>query len=177
MVDVIQNIMIAYIIFIIYYNILYYNNMPTLGGTINGFSAKPTIIGKKDSEQALSRRVLRDSWNTAYATGTYSGKNRVVTPFRAIMNSGDFLSRSNYVCGGPAPLNKSKPGYRVGSMISKCDTSNVPSSSCNVKFVADSSDYTKFKKQYAMNRNYNDSSNGGDQSNASYVSQMAVRRR
>jgi hypothetical protein len=151
--------------------------MSSLGGGTNGFSAKQTILGKKDSEQALARRVLRDSWNTAYAKGTYEGKNRVVTPFRAVMNSGDFLSRNNYVCGGPAPLNKSKPGYRVGSMLSICDATNVPASSCNVKFVADSSDYTKFRKQQAMNKNYNDSSNGGDQSNASYVSQMAVRRR
>jgi hypothetical protein len=61
-------------------------------------------------------------------------------------------------------------------MFNNCDGTGVPASSCNVKFVADSSDYTKFKKQSAMNRNYNDASNGGDQSNASYVPTMAVRR-
>jgi hypothetical protein len=147
-----------------------------LGSNLSGIAPKPTIIGKKDSQDALTRRVLRDGWNTAYANDTFNGKNRVITPFRAINNSGDYLSRTNYVCGGPAPLNKSKPGYRVGSMISRCDTTNVPSSSCNVKFVADSSDYIKFKKQAAINKNYNDNTNGGDQSNASYVNIMAIRR-
>jgi hypothetical protein len=147
-----------------------------LGSNLSGIAPKPTIIGKKDSQDALTRRVLRDGWNTAYANNTFNGKNRVITPFRAINNSGDYLSRTNYVCGGPAPLNKSKPGYRVGSMISRCDTTNVPSSSCNVKFVADSSDYIKFKKQAAINKNYNDNTNGGDQSNASYVNIMAIRR-
>ena len=149
----------------------------TLGSNLSGIAPKPTIIGKKDSQDALTRRILRDGWNTAYANDTFNGKNRVITPFRAINNSGDYLSRTNYVCGGPAPLNKSKPGYRVGSMISRCDTSNVPSSSCNVKFVADSSDYIKFKKQAAINKNYNDNTNGGDQSHASYVNIMAIRRR
>ena len=149
---------------------------PALGGPTPGIAPRPTLIGKKDSSDAMTRRVLRDGWNTAYARDTFNNQDRKITPFRAIMNSGDYLSRDNYVCGGPAPLNKSKPGYRVGSMISRCDTSNVPSSSCNVKFVADSSDYIKFKKQAAIHRNYDDNANGGDQSNASFVNLLAVRR-
>ena len=42
-------------------------------------------------------------------------------------------------------------------------------------FVPDASDYIKFKKQTAMNRNYNDLSKGGDDHNGSYVPLMHVR--
>ena len=148
------------------------------GGPFNGYSPQQTINNFKDSEQIMTRRVLVKSWNTSYAGGTFNNKKRITTPFRAINNSGDFLSRPQYRCGGPNPTNvdRYKRKNNIGSMFQNCDNTGVPASSCNVKFVADSSDYTKFKKQSAMNRNYNDSSNGGDQSHASYVPLMAVNR-
>lgn len=153
--------------------------MSSLGGGIKGVSPGQTILGKKDSEDAMMRKVLRMGWNTSYATGTVNGRNRIITPFRAVNNSGDFLSRTSYTCGGPNQVNADKPGWksRIGSIINSCDNSGIPSSTCNVKFVADSSDYIRFKKQTAVVKNYNDKSNGGDQSNASYVNIMAVRRR
>ena len=116
-----------------------------LGGPYNGHSSKQTVSSKRDSESAIARKVLRSSWNTPYATGTYAGEKRVITPFRAVNNLGDFLGRKNYSCGGPK------------QMTFTCDSSNVPASSTNVKFVPDSSDYIRFRKQQAMNRNYNDS--------------------
>lgn len=153
--------------------------MSTLGGPINGISPVQTINNYKSSEQIMSRRVLTKSWNTAYATGTFNSYNRVITPFRAVNNSGDFLARTQYSCGGPNPESAGKPGLarRIGTMWSNCDNTGVPASSCNVKYVADSSDYIKYKKLYAQNQNYNDSKFGGDQSNASFVPLMAVRRR
>jgi len=146
------------------------------GGPFDGFSPKQTITNYKDGTQTIMRRELRDAWNTSYATGTVNGNNRIITPFRAVSNSGDFLSRTNYVCGGPNPNHLSKGGInlRFGSMISRCDNTGVPASSCNVKFVADSSDYTKFKRQQAYNRNYNDLGYGGS-TNSSYVDLMRVR--
>jgi hypothetical protein len=147
-----------------------------LGGPFNGYSGKQTVTNYKDSEQTMSRRVLRSAWNTRYATGTVNGQSRVITPFRAVNNLGDFLSRTNYVCGGPNQVNKSKPGLRIGSIISACDATGVEGYSGNPKFVPDSSDYIRFKKQQAMNKNYNDSKNGGDESNGSYVALMRVRR-
>lgn len=115
-----------------------------LGGPYNGHSSKQTVTSKRDGESAITRKILRSSWNTPYATGTYAGEKRVTTPFRAVNNLGDFLSRKNYSCGGPK------------QMKFTCDNSNVPASSTNVKFVPDSSDYIRFRKQQAMNRNYND---------------------
>jgi hypothetical protein len=147
-----------------------------LGGPFNGYSGKQTVTNYKDSEQTTSRRVLRSAWNTRYASGTVNGQSRVITPFRAVNNLGDFLSRTNYVCGGPNQVNKSKPGMRIGSIISACDATGVEGYSGNPKFVPDSSDYVRFKKQQAMNRNYNDSKNGGDESNGSYVALMRVTR-
>lgn len=148
-----------------------------LGGPYNGYSPVQTITNSKDSENVAVRRTVVKSWNTAFARGTYNGKGRVTTPFRAVNNSGDFLGRVNYVCGGPNQVSANKPGWKghIGSILSHCDANGVPASTCNVKFVADSSDYVTFKRQQAINRNYNDASNGGDKSHASYVPVMRVR--
>lgn len=147
-----------------------------LGGPFRGFSSKQTITNYKTTELVNARSVLRNAWNTPYATGTYSGNTRVITPFRAVNNSGDFLSRKNYSSGGPTPTNASKPGYGrlIGRMWANTDSTGVPASSCNVKFVADSSEYSKFRRQQANNRNYNDLSQGGYQ-NSSYDALMRVR--
>lgn len=149
-----------------------------LGGPYQGYSPKQTITNYKDSEQTMVRRIVRNSWNNQNAVGTINGNKRIITPFRAVNNLGDFLSRENYVCGGSNQVNASKPGWKghIGSILSRCDNTKVAASVCNNRFVPDSSDYIKFKKQQAMSKNYNDLSYGGDQNNASYVSLMAVRR-
>ena len=157
-------------------------NRPTstknLGGPYQGFSPPQTINCFNTSDSVVARKVLVKSWNTPYATGIVNNKNRVTTPFRAVNNLGDFLGRTNYICGGPNQVNASKPGRKssIGSIISQCDGTGIPSSTCNVRFVPDSSDYIKYKKYRAMNQNYNDLKQGGDNSNGSYVAQMAVRR-
>lgn len=146
--------------------------------TINGISPKQTLTNFKSGEQSLYRGVLRRGWNQVNAIGVINEKNRVITPFRAVNNLGDFLGRQYYVCGGPNQVNASKPGWKghIGSIISQCDNSGVEGASCNPKFVSDSSDYVRYRKLRAMNKNYNDNSFGGDQHNASYVNMMAVRR-
>jgi hypothetical protein len=152
--------------------------MSFLGGGVQGHSAKQTITNYKDSEQTMTRRILRNAWNTPNATGTVNGKKRAIGPFRATNNLGDFLSRQNYVCGGSNQVNADKPGWkgRIGSIISQCDNTGVAASVCNNKFVPDSSDYIRYKKQEAVNHTYNDIGFGGDKSNGSYVSWMRVRR-
>jgi hypothetical protein len=126
--------------------------------TINGISPKQTLTNYKDGEQSLDRGVLRRGWNQINAIGTINGYKRVITPFRAVNNLGDFLARPNYVCGGPNQVNASKPGWKghIGSIISQCDGTGVEGASCNPKFVSDSSDYVRFRKLRAMNKNYND---------------------
>jgi hypothetical protein len=51
----------------------------------------------------------------------------------------------------------------------------VGASSTNVKYVYDSSDFVTFRRQQAINRNYNDLKNGGDDHNGSYVPLKHVR--
>ena len=129
--------------------------------TIKGISAKQTVTNYKGGEQSLDRGVLRRSWNQINAIGVINERNRVITPFRAVNNLGDFLARPNYVCGGPNQVNASKPGWKghIGSIISSCDNSGVEGASCNPRFVSDSSDYVRFRKLRAMNKNYNDVKN------------------
>jgi len=154
------------------------NQVANLGGEINGISRSQTMNGLRNSENTMTRSILRRGWNTQYARGNVEGRERVTTPFRAVNNSGDFLSRVNYVCGGPNQVNASYPGWknRIGSIMSQCDGTKIPSSTCNVKFVADSSDYTRFRREKAWNSTYNDVKDGGDESNASYVPLMRVLR-
>ena len=149
-----------------------------LGGPYNGYSTKQTVTNYKDSEQTAIRRILRSSWNTKQAGGVVNTNKRIITPFRAVNNLGDFLSRKNYVCGGPNQVNADKPGWKghIGSILSQCDGTGVEACSGNMRHVPDSSDYIRYKKQNAINNTYNDSSNGGDQSNGSYVALMRVRR-
>jgi hypothetical protein len=160
-----------------------YLNSPNLGGVnlgggIPGIAPKQTILNYKKSDQVMSRRVVVKSWNKPYATGSVNGRSRVTTPFRAVNNSGDYLGRVHYSCGGPNPTNASRPGWksRIGSIFQNCDSTGIPPSSTNVRFVADSSDYSTYKKNRAINHNYNDNSFGGDEHNASYTAIMAIRR-
>jgi hypothetical protein len=149
------------------------------GGPFNGYSPAQTITNYKDSEQTSIRRILRNSWNNQQAVGTINGNKRIITPFRAVNNLGDFLSRQNYVCGGANQVNADKPGWksRIGSIISQCDGTGVDAGSGNMRYVPDSSDYIRYRKQRAIGNTYNDLKNGGDQSNGSYVAVMAIRRR
>ena len=149
-----------------------------LGGGFQGIAPKQFITNYRNGNDVLTRRIVTKSWNTAYATGLVNGYDRVTTPFRAVENLGDYLSRKNYSCGGPNPTHASRPGYksRIGNLINVCDGTGIPASSTNVKFVPDSSDYTTFKRRQAANRMYNDKSFGGDESNASYVPMLRVRR-
>jgi hypothetical protein len=146
--------------------------------SFKGISPTQTINGTNDSDDVMTRKILRDSWDNSGASGSINGYRRVITPFRAVNHLGDFLARKNYVCGGPNQVHAERPGWKsiIGSIISNCDGTGIPAGSGNSKFVSDSSDYTTFKRQTAVVNNYNDLSFGGDQHNASYVPLMAVRR-
>lgn len=155
----------------------------SLGGGIPGIMPQPTVdVDKSFREYEQIRFSLRNAWNTNYRRELKgSGNPLICTPFRAVNNSGDLLSRSNYSCGGSCQTFQSRPGMfglkqRFGSIQSLCDKTNVPPAACNVKYVYDSSDYTTYLKQKAVGKNYNDISNGGDEYKASQSSFRAIRR-
>lgn len=154
-----------------------------LGGGIRGFMAPPTNdVDKSYADYEQTRFTLRQGWNTKYPSELKAAnRKRIITPFRAVTNSGDLLARKYYSCGGPCQSFQSRPGMfgltqRFGAIYSQCDGTGVPAASCNTKFVYDSSDYVTYLKQKAVNKNYNDLSNGGNQSSGSQVAFRAVRR-
>lgn len=148
-----------------------------LGGPFTGYSPQQTKVMYKDSDNVMARKILRSAWNTNYTGNTYNNKGRIITPFRAVNNLGDYLNRQNYVCGGPNGVNRTFRSRMNNprQAVSRCDGTNVPASSCNSRFVPDASDYIRFKRQSAQAKNYNDLKYGGDANHASYVPLMALR--
>jgi hypothetical protein len=161
-----------------------------LGGGFKGRMPQSLVDQDHTDNFARERFTLRTAWNTTSYSGS-SNPRRMITPFRAVNNAGDLLCRQNYSCGGSCQTFQSRPGLNglrqaFGSTGTSCRAdvfwtalqvdSKVPSSTCNGKFVYDGSDYTKYKKNLAINRNYNDLSYGGDQSSGSQSAWRRARR-
>ena len=164
------------------------------GGAIQGWMPQATVDTDKtyiDYEQI--RFTLKQSWNTTYPSQLRESnlKQTITTPFRAVNNAGDILSRLNYSCGGTCQSFQSRPGLnglkqRFGSIQKTCIPSatysnlqlndKIPAAACNVKYVYDSSDYTTYLKQKAVNKNYNDLSYGGNDYSGSQSAYRAIRR-
>jgi len=164
--------------------------MSNLGGGFQGIAPKMIGggVGKYGnggmiggSERAQDRFSLVQGWNGAAATGVINGYKRQIGPFRVVNNAGDFLSRQNYTSGGSNQVNNVRRGaisYKVlgGSIQTNKDSTNIASASCNPRYVYDGSDYVRFKKLQAVNRNFNDYTFGGDDFSASQSAWRRVRR-
>ena len=172
------------------FNIINKNGSPVLGGGIRGIMPQSVMDHDNSDEFARTRFYLKDAWNTSSTSGS-SYPKRIIGPFRAVNNAGDILSRQDYSCGGTCQSYQSRPGLkglrgRFGSISASCTPSAlyssnqinaaVPASACNGKFVYDGSDYINFKKNQAINRNYNDRSFGGNDYSGSQSAIRAVRR-
>jgi len=138
-------------------------NPATLGNGLQGISPKQTVNTSKNSQDVMTRKIVIKSWNNSYASGTVNGKTRISSPFTAVYNISDFLCRKNYVCNVPNPIQETRQRLKsnMGSVISNCDSTGIPCSNTNTKYVSDSSLYTRYKHQVAVNRNYNDVTNVG----------------
>ena len=147
-----------------------------LGGFYNGFAAQ--LIGggsgksgsggpEGGSGREMPRVTLREAWTGSAASGTVKNLTVAATQFRAVNNAGDLLNRKSYTSGGSTQISSLRGGITgwksmAGAVQPQPDKTGIPSSTCNVKYVYDGSDYTTFKKLQAINRNYNNSSFGGD---------------
>jgi hypothetical protein len=155
----------------------------TLGGGLIGVSPHPVSNGtlKGSSELETMRFTLRKAWNGAAAAEKLGGRVPAATPFRVVNNAGDYLSRQYYTSGGSNQVTNARQsitsGWRglAGGVHIQSDGTDIPSSTCNTKFVYDGSDYTRFRKQMAINRNYNDAGFGGA-NNAAQSAIRAIRR-
>lgn len=137
---------------------------------------KPILTVNNNNNTARNRNVLRMAWNGDYINDS----RRKTGTFRALYNAGDILSRKNYSCGGPNPLQnmphvKQNVSLFRGNIKSFCDDSKIPVASTNVKYVYDSSLFTRFRKEFAMNKSYNEKSFGGDGHNGSYTAITHIR--
>jgi hypothetical protein len=106
-----------------------------------------------DANAVMLRRIVVRSWNGPYATYNYRNQKPKSGPFRLVTNSGDYLGRIAYCSGGPNAVS-SRPnlhGLMLRGMPVSSDGSGIESASANVRFVADSSEYIKFKKQRMTN--------------------------
>jgi len=167
------------------------------GGFSNlGFGMKgfiPQQVQDNDHTYADFEQIrfqLVQSWNNSYRgqialTNASRPMNqhvgRVITPFRAINNAGDILSRKDYSCNTGCQTFQSRPNLHglkknFGSQQVHCDGTSVPAGTCNGKFVYDSSDYSTYLKQKAIQKTYNNLINGGNQNNGSQVAWRAIRR-
>lgn len=118
------------------------HNNYNLGGvfheTKKGVSAKPVLNVNRENERGTDRSILRKAMGFSFL------HDKPYTPFKMNQNVVPF-------CGAD--------GSNHGSPPCKGEMGNP-------KYVNDSSDYIRFKKLSAKNRNYNDSSFGGDDSSA-----------
>ena len=148
--------------------------------TGGGGNSGSGMIGSSSRE--FDRFFIRDAWNGQAATKTYSGIKINATPFRAVMNAGDLLSRPYYVSGGSNQVKGSittqsniSANVLAGSIHPQLDLTRIPSATANGKYVYDSSDYTRFRKQAAVKKNYNDYSSGGDMGSNTLIALGRVR--
>lgn len=150
------------------------------GGAICGWMPQTILlVDKRYNEYETVRYTLNNSWNNSYQDQLSRNNisTPIVTPFRAVNNAGDLLSRQNYSCGGGCQTPQSRPGLnglsqRFGSNQGSCVPSavysnlqmldNIPAAACNPKYVYDSSDYIRYLKQAAQKKNYNDLAYGGN---------------
>ena len=173
---------------------IFARNPASPGGAIRGWMPQTTqLTDKRYPEYEQIRYILKNAWNTKYRSQLQSNnlKKSITTPFRAVNNAGDLLSRENYSCGGTCQTPQSRPGlYGLGTHFGGVSTSctpsaaynslqlikDIPAAACNVKYVYDSSDYITYLKQKAVVKNYNNLTYGGDDSNASQSALRSIRR-
>ncbi|MDB4352411.1 hypothetical protein OAA60_03160 [Porticoccaceae bacterium] len=107
----------------------------------HGIMPKP-IHGEDRTHESFGniRARLRNAWNTQYNSQLENtGFGLAQGLFRTVNNAGDLLSRRNIV------------NDKVG----------VPLATGQSNYVYNSSDYTRFKKEMAHSKNYNDITSGG----------------
>jgi len=153
---------------------------PKLVGGGSGSTGGSGMEGGSTRER--NRVILREAWN---GTAACNKNNKFsATPFRAVNNAGDLLNRQNTANGGSNQVNTGRiklaanGSARVlgGSIFAVNDGTGVPTASTNVKYVYDGSDYTRFKKQQSINRNYNDYAFGGAGGSNTFIALNRVRR-
>ena len=159
-------------------------NQQTLGGGVKGKQAVRLGNSDSSSDRSASRKHLTKAFGNLYNSGLGSSpalhSKDLLGPFKTAFNSGDILTtytentdtkygyQPNQIGGNNlARINPTRDGVsRNGKAMY----------SGNSRFTHDSSDYTRFRKLQAMNRNFNDLSTGGNSGNYPQHSIRRLRR-
>lgn len=141
----------------------------TLGGGKKG--AQPVLFGVMDggNERSTSRKYLAKAFGNLYNTGLGTSparyQNNILGPFRTTYNAGDVTTNgygaTNSKYGQEANLIGGNNLSRLQHLGDGVSRNGGASYSGNPRFVYDGSDYTRFKKLMAINKNYNDITFGG----------------
>ena len=115
----------------------------------------PAISG---SFRERNRITLRRGWSKLSEGASVQNYKPAIGGFRLKNNAGDYLSRVNYASGGPNMI-PTRPRLPVlttkdGGQLNAPDNTGIPGATCNPKFVYDSSDFTTYKRQKAINYGY-----------------------
>ena len=102
-----------------------------------------------------NRRILRKVWN---GKETFASSSRAMGNFRLAYNAGDPLSRVNFSSGGPNMISSTgRPKLHLASNRDggqKGNPTDPDAATTNVKYVYDSSLFTRFKREQSINRGY-----------------------
>jgi hypothetical protein len=151
-----------------------------LGGLIGGGGS-----GGRNSSSGMEgggeREMERLTLRRAVGNTTFPGGNpQIITPFRRFYNAGDTAgtknSNASVLLGQPNQLSGNSMVSRIHASPDGMNTRGEAFYSGNQKYVYDSSNYVRFKKLQAVNRNYNDSSFGGNGGSTVFSTLGRVRR-
>ena len=156
-------------------------NPSKLGGGVPGVQSMLLSGMEGGGQRSITRLQLRNSFGkSGWLKRAVNNNNLplVITPFRLAFNAGDINGTENEAPLPQLPKVNQLNGENVSRLNAKGDSvrnDGRAGYSGNPKYVYDSSDYVRFKKLQASNRNYNDSSFGGS-NNGAYVFLRRVRR-
>tara|TARA_B100000424_G_scaffold181400_1_gene140364 strand:+ start:23 stop:526 length:504 start_codon:yes stop_codon:yes gene_type:complete len=141
----------------------------------NTFKGQQALYGHVESgaNRALYRRHLAKAFGNLHNSGLKSSPSlynkNILGPFRTSTNAGDVITNKIETTDPKYGRESSQVGgnnlrrLQVGG-DGVSQTGNAMYSG-NPRFVYDGSDYTRFKKLQAINKNYKDYSFGGNNSN------------
>lgn len=142
-----------------------------LGGGIKGFQAKP-IHGHTETGglRSVYRKQISKSFGNQYNSGLNDSpllyNKNILGPFRTSFNAGDVIT--NRIVNTDIKYGKMANqvgGNNLSRLQGKGDGNSGQNGkamySGNPRFVYDGSDYARYKKLHAINKNFNDETYGG----------------
>jgi len=152
------------------------------GGLLGGGGGTDGGSGMQGGQpRGMDRIRLRRAFGNGNVSGINNSRttitNRRITPFRMAFNAGDLNGTINSTPMASLPGANQVAGRtnsRLNTWSGGVHNNGASAYSGNPKWVYDSSDYIRFRKLQAKNRNYNDSSFGGA-NNGSFVAWNRVK--